>query len=328
MRPNPIIALAVVNYARVTKHISFGKFLYGWFEQLYSLGDIKDIPIEKRFVPIVDFTDMMQLFNWTNGVDQFIRTGDGSKIEETVRETERREEKMDLWAEGKKVQFEQLERVSRALTNAGLALATVRGHSMKIEDNNHSQISFIHSIRELKKAISEVSGEGDNGLYPLKTLIGKINEKFSEFGKNQAMDLYFAAEWCYKNEKIQQGYTFLEENIKTLLCRIHELSDNKINDRNLVSKAIHIYHHPIVPTDKMSKSTWDMAKIQNIIGTISRYGNLFKEEYNTLRIYRNNMNHASMDGKNLGMVDLKKQLKKLLMDFKIFFEEEGKKLSR
>lgn len=83
-RTNPIVALIVLNYAKVVKGAKFGGLMYGWIEKLGRIPEIEKINVEERIAPIVDLTGMTNLLTWTNGADQFIRTGNASVLLEIV----------------------------------------------------------------------------------------------------------------------------------------------------------------------------------------------------------------------------------------------------
>lgn len=74
-RSIPFVALIVLNYARLVKKAEIGAIVYGWFEVLGRPMDVKQMPPEERLAPIVNLTSMASLLDWTNGVDQFLRTG-------------------------------------------------------------------------------------------------------------------------------------------------------------------------------------------------------------------------------------------------------------
>src|SRR5690606_38232684 len=99
--------------------------MYGWIEKLGRIPEIEKINVEERIAPIVDLTGMTNLLTWTNGADQFIRTGNASVLFEMVNqeyEVKHRqvEDKKEL-SNVKKL-IEQLDRV-------GLHFETVRARS-------------------------------------------------------------------------------------------------------------------------------------------------------------------------------------------------------
>lgn len=328
LRPIPIVALAVANYARVIKKARYGRFLYGWFERSIGSGPTSAQPVERKHAPIMDFTPMMRLLDWTNGVDQFLRTGDAGKISETVDDIQHFDVKSNL-TEQEQNHLDQLRAISRSLKEAGLSLTTVRGHSMIPDYPFDRQVSYVNALRQLQTDLDALNGEVRTPLYPLKQLISEINRKFAGFGENEAMDLYYAVKWCYENGKIQQAYTFLEENVITLLCRKYHLNDNNLRNRRLIARAIGCFYHNKEPkNDDKFKNSQEVQTAKRVIDTISQYGNLFKRRYNQLRKYRNNMNHASMDQSNFPMDQLGQTMKKLLDQFYVFFRDEGGKMQK
>lgn len=89
-RSFPIMAVIIINYAKFLKKATLGRLLYGCFEELLSKGNVREMQPEERIAPINDISSMIGLFEWTNGVDSFIRTGDASIIRNLTKlETEK-----------------------------------------------------------------------------------------------------------------------------------------------------------------------------------------------------------------------------------------------
>lgn len=178
-------------------------------------------------------------------------------------------------------------------------------------------MSYIETIEKLADDIDHVTDDGSNQLLPLKNLISTINEKFDEFGDDRVMNLYYAAKWCYDNMKVQQGYTFLQENIITLVCWMNHLPDDEYSIRDLVNSALTIYQK------KLPESEWDVEDVdqtKQIIRSVKPHGGTIKKYYGLLTEARNNINHAGMNQNTFKPKTLKDNLGKSLEGFKPFFE--------
>src|SRR5690606_34912205 len=72
-RSFPIMALIILNYARILKKASLKKLLYGCWE----MNDRGTPPT----APIIDMTEMIPLLDWAYGVESYLKTGNASVIE-------------------------------------------------------------------------------------------------------------------------------------------------------------------------------------------------------------------------------------------------------
>jgi CRISPR-associated DxTHG motif protein len=311
-RSNPTIAIAVVNYARLIYNAHFGKFLYGAFEQ----RDADNV------VPIVDFSSIMRLLDWTSGVDQYLRTGDSGKLFEIVKEDEQsflQENQLRMKDPMIKKERERLRRYSKLakqMKKVDDALATVRGFSLSKQMNPDKQ-SCTYEIYKLNKLIAELPTPSSYQMLPLKNLLGKVKEKFANFGQDKIMDLYYAAEWSYKNGKIQQAYTFLEEGIITLFCYLNRLDDKERNQRILVSEAL------VRVQNKKAKLKNQMADheaiIKKLVASMIPYQVAIQEGFGSLIESRNSINHAGMNEEQMGSQKLIQHIAKSLEKLKPIF---------
>jgi len=79
-RSIPMFAAVILNYTRVIKNISLQGWFYGAMEAVGSLNDVRQMSVEKRIIPIFDLTSFDQLTEWSNGIDQFLTSGNASKV--------------------------------------------------------------------------------------------------------------------------------------------------------------------------------------------------------------------------------------------------------
>lgn len=275
LRSIPMLATVVLNYAKVSKGISIQGIYYGAFEVLGSPHSVKELPLEKRRVPVFNLTAFDQLLDWTLAIDRFIGSGDSSFA-------------CDLAQKGINpilIQSKGTDKAACAINNLAKnlkvfskALSACRG--LKISE----------SAARLKKAIAECKGQK---MYkPMKPLLDRLQEQLSGFENDIVADGIRAARWCFEHNLIQQGYTILQETLITDLVKRMDLDYLHIRNRELVNKALHIH------TRKKHGNQEDNIPNNNETTKIRFFLNLFekdsrlKDALSRLVNNRNDFNHA------------------------------------
>jgi len=305
-RTNPIVALIVLNYAKVVKGAKFGGLMYGWIEKLGRIPEIEKINVEERIAPIVDLTGMTNLLTWTNGADQFIRTGNASVLFEMVNqeyEVKHRqvEDKKEL-SNVKKL-IEQLDRV-------GLHFETVRARSLQTE------------INIWKQKTEKVKRDENKHFRQLIPLMDTIEKKVEDFSDDEIMNYYFMSKWCYDHGLIQQGLTILVESVITVLCKLVKVDEFDTDMREVVSSSLSVF------LDKKPVEKWqgDIEFMKKVVEKIKPYREMLKP-FQKLREYRNDINHAEMKKSRIKAEKFRNTLKESLDNLRPFFEEMSKTLN-
>lgn len=294
-RTIPLISLIVLNYARFIKGATIGKLLYG------SIEDSK--PGSIPLAPIVDFTPMVTLLDWSHGIEQYLRAGDASTILKLV-ENEWRQLK-DVVGSDEREMIGKLLCMSNQMQKVNLSLQTVRGRDVKNE------------LRLLTELIKEMEEINTNYIKALIPLIDKIKEKLAEFTGDLADQDIFIVEWCLNHNLIQQGLTFLRENIITACCQLCNLDYLNWNVREAVSKAIYVLD---LPPEKWRASKEQLKIINQIFPLLSPYKR-YLIGYKELVKIRNDINHAGMQIRPKQATELKKEFSKLHKQIKPFFKK-------
>lgn len=187
-RSLPIVASAILNYAKFTKNIHIEHVLYG----NYTKG--------KEYSPIHDIASMVNIFEWTNGVETYLRTGEAALLKEIVKEDPSSEEAKEY-----EVLIEKLDDLNQVL-------ATCRGFELQ---------ERISAAKESLKAARNITTDA---LKPISDLFSKIEEKLAPLRENNTVYIYFdVAKWCLEHSYIQQSATFLREGINRVLSDILKL---------------------------------------------------------------------------------------------------------
>jgi CRISPR-associated Csx2 family protein len=80
-RSLPMLAMVILSYAKVMRTVSVRAISYGALEALGSVGDVKNLPMEQRNVPVFDLLPFDRLQDWVTAVDRFTASGDATLIE-------------------------------------------------------------------------------------------------------------------------------------------------------------------------------------------------------------------------------------------------------
>ena len=148
---------------------------------------------------------------------------------------------------------ENYEAISERLTNPETIADTKLYAQLMKEYKNLSPI--IEKFRELKKAKDELNSikvaaenlyeslqklDENISIKPLKKLFNLVSKKIEPFvGKNNLEIGLATVNWCIEYNLFQQGYTALEETIKTLLCIKLNLPD----DPNSKDSSVNLYEN-------------------------------------------------------------------------------------
>lgn len=304
-RTNPIVSLIVLNYAKVVKGAKFGGLMYGWIEKLGRIPEIEKINVEERIAPIVDLTGMTNLLTWTNGADQFIRTGNASVLLEIVNQ-ELKHKKDD-----KKSELINVKYLINQLNTVGLCFETARANSLQTE------------INKWKEKTEEIKHSENQHFRQLIPLIDTIEKKVENFSDDEIMNYYYMSKWCYDHGLIQQGLTILVESVITVLCKLVKVDEFNKDMRDVVSSSLNVY------LDKKPEEEWqgDIEFMKKVVKKIKPYREMLKP-FQKLREYRNNINHAEMNKeRQFQAKSFQGALKESLDNLRPFFEEMSKSLN-
>lgn len=159
---------------------------------------------------------------------------------------------MDLYNEQKKrIERKQpeLSKVVMELQNITHGLETSRGY---FDKNNSSQYKKGKSIYESyqqynetfqimekkDKKQQEIDKQQKTLVKPLTPLFDVIDKKIKIFDVNTNLELGLAAiQWAIENKKTQQGFTALEETMKTFLCNHYGFPEDKELYRDHICKS-------------------------------------------------------------------------------------------
>lgn len=290
-RTIPFVSLIVLNYARLIKKAAIKKLLYGWFDR----GEI------------VDLTNMLVLLDWTNGVDQFMRTGDASLIRQLTNEEAGRVFREHSPSEDERKSTIALQNLANQLDFVSQSFQTCRS------------LMISKDINKLKDCITEAKNVQSNYIKPLGPLLSEIESKYSLFGDDDLINGLLAAKWCEEHRLIQPGLTMLQENCLTAICKAFDVDASNVKTRLNLSSAIKLL------LDRTPEERWRVSEdfkpfVRKMIANLEPYRELLKP-FDTVSQIRNDINHAGTSTKARRADKFYTQLQKSVKDLKPLLEK-------
>lgn len=183
--------------------------------------------------PICNLDAYYDLLKWTNAINSFIKCGNTLEI----KELSRKERSLAFQSKRKNTSnIKLLDNVSQRLDHFTNCINTCRGmNGKKAKDElNSIKVAAENLYESLQKLDENIS------IKPLKKLFNLVSKKIEPFvGKNNLEIGLATVNWCIEYNLFQQGYTALEETIKTLLCIKLNLPD----DPNSKDSSVNLYEN-------------------------------------------------------------------------------------
>lgn len=216
-RSIPMLALTVLNYAKVLKNIKVKGVHYG----AYDFDGAEEYPI-------VDLTNYDEILSWSFAANAFMKYGSSKEIVSVYEEFDYKEERLRLAIEAIN-DFTNCIKAGRGKilkNDANIKIKETDFYSLKSKSSTDAAYrSTIHRLESLKAGNLEK-------VRPLLPLFEKIRAEIEGFDYGNDYELGMKmVEWCIENEMTQQGLTALDETIKTYICIKSKLDLNDIDIR-------------------------------------------------------------------------------------------------
>jgi CRISPR-associated Csx2 family protein len=273
-RSIPLLAIVVLQYAKIMRKVSLKGIYYGAFEALGQMA--REIPFEDRRAPIVDLTSLSSLMDWSIATDRFLESGDVKSagalaragVHGILKETG-----------GANEAAQAIKKLGVSLEKFSKMLSTCRGPEIS------------SATQDLKRKADKCKGiDLPEAFQPL---FDKIQERLESFSGDSLRDGLAAVRWCADHNLIQQGFTILEEIlISYIVIGVgHDQHDETV--RNIASQAFTILRKDLIETPELwykpSQENPDTAL--KIINFILNHKGLDKIGHE-LQPIRNDLNHA------------------------------------
>lgn len=230
-RSIPMLAMAVLSYAKVMRNITVHSFSYGAMEALGDIHTVREMPVEQRNVPVFDLTPLASLQDWVSAVDQFTTTGDGRKIS-ALSEKKVRAIKKATPVEDQDPGINTLGALGKTLESFSAAIQTCRSRDIP------------NLASRLKELLGEVREQ--DFIKPLKPLLrDQLGPILSPFTGEEINDGLAAARWCLNHDLYQQSFTILQETLITCIVRESTgLTGSEKKERALVGSVLASIDNP------------------------------------------------------------------------------------
>lgn len=335
LRNIPMLVMSVLEFAKVTKNILIGGIYYGAFE----VGE-KDLETKRKRVPLYDLTFYHTILNWSNAANSFIKYGHADEINDLAKE------KWNMFA--RSATEEQKEEFNELSGNLNNVANKLQKFTASIE-TGRGNVKYSQSVKNCYKEYASQKKVKSKHLideyFPFLELLDRIKHKVERFdGAETSLQVGMAViDWCIENHMVQQGYTALEETVKTFLCeKIGVPQDEEFWREKIVKRlCVALYDVMDENRDKTDGSfeNWkkflqeegkrDGQKDDNQIhrglekGT-ELYEMLIENEKHRKLVRlmdqisnrRNDINHFGFTSSTAKAENLKKDLKKRAQDFK------------
>lgn len=302
-RSLPLLAIVLLNYARVLKGIEVKGIFYGNFEagkaektaRIAVAGASSEKEAYKEELikaPIFNLLAFVKLQDWVQAASAFDQ-GNMEALQGLLKEAY-----PDL-ASDLSVFTESI-RASRGL-----------------------EVGRDIDFDGIKQSVNKL-GEDSNLEVQLKPLLKKISEKLSDFESYQLRNGFAAVEWCIQHDMIQQGITFLQETMISLVIE-QVSSPSLVTDlmyRTAASGALHGYDRAYLALKVRNELNLPFAD-EDVIGlqlemkrwvdSISGLSRLYKRLSGD---FRNDVNHCGFREDYKSAEELKNELATIYQSIK------------
>src|SRR5574344_2175545 len=271
----PMLVIVFSNYVKFLKHAKVVYMSYGNYEARDK---------ETNVAPIVDLLPLSALQDWTAAADQYLSSGNISKLnklylpllQSKLRDSLGKDENAKKM-KGFIVHFCDL--INDRLTCQGKKIIESKGLSQVVNDFGQLQ----------NVPIPE----------PFKPILQEIQTSLKDFDVNtNIVNGLKAAQWSFENGSFQQCVTLLQETIICYVCSSEDISwsDKDIRDTVNSSFAISCQDIPeknwkLIGNGEEEKNV-NKSLIHKLL--LNKQLNLLKDDYAFLSEIRNQYNHAGM----------------------------------
>lgn len=304
-RSIPFISLVAINYAKLVKDVNISRIVYGVYVENHQEATV------------LNLSPLNELLELTFSVHSFVKHGDAGGLRGIAMKSGQ-----DGSYYGKSIA-----NVFDAVADLSSDISVCRGFPRN-DDKEHSnrKNSFVLAYKAVKQAMEEAKNtfNNKNETFPeMNMLIKLIEDKTRDFDTDDVLMLSLAfVKWCIDANMIQQGYTALDESLKTYIIV-------KYSDKIKIAT-------PDVPDNKLIFNSEIRSEIASKVLIVStnenkwkireRYRNVIKEILaeipedlrnisQNIRRYRNSINHMGYTNNYIGHEELKSKLKEFYNKF-------------
>lgn len=237
-RSIPMLAITVLNYAKVTKECRLQGIYYGAYE---AAGETRTEDGFKQ-CPVFNLTLYNEILEWSNAADMLIHDGNPKAMSDILQHKISKEKSVTHQASA----LDPLKKYVDSMSVLAQDLETCRGASAATVKEKPGRQDKEISRKSIQAAASVVHAQREqlaatnSMIEPLQELLNKAEESYAVFDKEENYELGLAAvQWYIDKDMTQQGLTALEETAKTYLCKYYSLNQSERASRDgIAGRAI------------------------------------------------------------------------------------------
>lgn len=287
----PMLLTTLLNYAKYQKNIIIKGIYYAAFESLGTPNDIRNLPVEKRIVPIFDLTSLSRLQDWTVASFDFINNANVSRLRQLIHN-------------------EKYNETTNYLPNKVVTDLEKLIHNISFCRGNELLNS---KFDELKNSIMELKNLSTLPK-PFSLLIDELYKKVKNFNNNLPDLTIGIAEWCYYHNYFQQLVTLLQEFTITLIINDCDLDLTNRDYRRITSQAFRIKAENINENDWEEPSRNNPELVNKILE--NRFLKKLSDSFQTLTELRNDINHSGFTSNARNVAKLKSKIEKIIDNYR------------
>ncbi len=261
----PMLTIVLGNYSKFLRNVTVKSITYGNYE-ISEHGAKPGL--------IVDITPLSSLQDWTYAAGQFIHSGDASRLEKIGTET------LQLLKDKEKNRTPNIDNLRKYIKYLNLITEDIR----TCRGSDIIEAKKIKQINELSTSLNA------SIIPPLEPVIKKTQLSLTPFkSKENVINGFLAAKWCYEHGLYQQSATILQESIVTYFCKELNIDWKTEKERKPISFALgQRKDDTSIPTTLLEKENIILlTRSHRLFGTI-------RDTYRALTDLRNDFNHAGM----------------------------------
>jgi len=282
-RSLPMLAMVLLQYAKVLKKINVLGVYYGAFEALGPAFDIeKRIPNpDDRKAPLLDLSAFSDLQDWSAATDNFMEFGNARKLIQRLKKiTNTNIHSDDIPPKDQNT----IKEFAKRLNNLCEAISTVRGKEIIYGSIATELSKQLIDVEKIVRSIPQLSA--------LSELLLHIDRRINGFERNNTRNGLIAIQWCIDNSLIQQGITLLREFVITIL--FEKLNENYEEEflRETLSNYLGMNPKIEFNYDRDEQKKRSQVKLIEKLNKLPQIEDIRKVFSKIAVHYRNDINHA------------------------------------
>lgn len=302
-RSIPMLAMVVLNYAKVVKNARIAGIYYGAYEA-------RSTDSGHEVAPVFDLTDLDELLEWSQAINAFVRYGNINHLNSLAMNDLRPKLTGDIEAGNMK-------NFISALLDFNNSILTCRGKYLPGHTDKR-QKSIAGAYKNMQQKLQRV--RENNTIKALTPLLADIEKSTSKFDTTDNLKIGLAQiEWCIEKDLIQQAYTALDETMITYACRRYNYEETSKEREKVVTVAL------VLKGNKKPKSEWrvDGQYLEKIEELVEKLEEEYARLYNEVKTMRNDLNHFGFTNDHYDSNDFIREIKKLYESFRNYLERDG-----